>query len=147
MNASYNAKDVRFQLSISGSKISIRNYKCKTHQTLHFFLPSLLDHQKTPPDLSETKQCAETSTDGEAQLLPGSCGRDLVSTCIKITRKTTYDKKKNNNLNANIVLQRDECHSSGRKGIGSVLHKTVISVVFSPPLVSSNYHLCILRNK
>lgn len=74
-----------------------------THQTLHFFPPSFLDHQKTPPNLSETQLCAGTSPDRGAQLLVGSCGTDSAPPCIKVRRKITYYKKSNILLNVCFV--------------------------------------------
>lgn len=75
-----------------------------TYQTLHFFPPSFLDHQKTPPDLSETQLCAGTSPDGWSQFLVGSCGTDSVPTCTNIRRKTIFDKKNNILLNENVCF-------------------------------------------
>lgn len=74
-----------------------------THQTLHFFPPSFLDHQKTPPDLSEKELCAGTSPDGGSQFLVGSCGTNSVPSCTKVKKKTVYDKKNN------ILLNEDVC--------------------------------------
>lgn len=122
-----------------------------THQTLQFFLPSFLDHQRTPPDLSETETCAETSADGRAQLLPGSCGMDSASICIKIGRKTRYEKKNNTQLNEGVSFMRAQVPKTDTAAqwqqwefnSSSKCHLAVLPFAS----VSSNYHLSVLQDK
>lgn len=89
-----------------------------THQTLHFFPPSFLDHQKTPPDPSETQSCAGISPDGGAQFLVGSCGTDSSPFCMKVRRKTMYDKKNNIPLNENVCFIHKGIDPTDKAGVG-----------------------------
>lgn len=101
MNAPYDAKKNPGQISAQRSLSEMLNI---THQTLHFSPPSFLDHQKTPPNLSEKQLCGGTSPDGGSQFLVGSCGTDSVSSCIKVRRKIVYEKKNNILLNENVCF-------------------------------------------